>query len=537
MVIFVVGILLLLPCIWSEMSVTGQDEYLLSLRTPMETLERGSWFVPWVNGEPRLKKPPLVYWVILLSYKLFGINLIAARLVGVLSGAGLALCSCLLYRELFKKSGMLAGLITLATVAVAIEGRRAMLDLPLAFFTSMAVYFALRWGKSGRLDWILLSAFSLGLSFLVKGPVGFIFFGAAAITALFVFRKWRFAFSHWSQIVWALVLLLAVCAPWPLIMAHLWPNFLSVVGGEIAARRFGNIRVGSPLSTVGAALLLVFPWSVVLIAAVVRSVYYAQQTPARKNLWLVAWFLGSIIPFFFMKSFERYLMPIIPAASVLCANWLDEVEGILKTSLLRISITLIALVAVFFCLAFIWFAHGLPITLMCLFFVGLMFWVTFARGDTHMAVGAVAVLLALIMGGLYPFMGINAMPRDLEKIVGHSPVVAYNSPQPSMLSIRLKRSVVRIHKKDIHLLKHFDGFVFMREIDAEGFEALARELDIHYEKTGQFKTFYARKTWVRFAREDATLDDWKKAIKMRSMEDLQPSIYYYRVYPKIHPDE
>ena len=137
-IVFAVGILLLLPCIWSETSVTGQDEYWLSLRTPMEALERGTWFTPWVNGEPRLRKPPLLYWAIILSYKFLGINLFAARIWGVLSGAGLAMCSCLLYRALFRKGGILAGLITLATIAVAVEGRRAMLDLPFAFFTSMA---------------------------------------------------------------------------------------------------------------------------------------------------------------------------------------------------------------------------------------------------------------------------------------------------------------------------------------------------------------------------------------------------------------
>ena len=535
MIVFAVGILLLVPCIWSETSVTGQDEYWLSLRTPIETLERGTWFTPWVNGEPRLRKPPLLYWAIILSYKFLGINLFAARIWGVLSGAGLALCSCLFYRALFRKSGMLAGLITVATIAVAVEGRRAMLDLPLAFFTSMAVYFALRWGKSGRSGWILLSAFSLGFSFLVKGPLGFILFGAAAISALSVFRKWHFAFSHWPQAVWAFVLLLAVCVPWPLIMAYLWPHFLSVVDGEIAARRFGIIHLGSFFSTLGGALGLVFPWSVVLIAALISSVHHAQQATGRKNLWLVAWFLGSIIPFLFMKSFGRYMMPIIPAACVLCANWLEEVEGLLKKTLLRISVSLMALVAVAFCLFFIWFGHGVSIGFICLFLVGLMLWITFAKSDALMAVSAVAVLLAFIMGGLYPSLGINAMPPNLERIVGLSPVAAYNSSQPSMLSIRLKRSAIQIvggGEKYIRLLKHFDGFVFMRETDAEGFETLARGLGIYFEKAGQFKTFYSRQVWIRFAREDATVDDWKKAIRMRSLANLRPSILYYRVQPK-----
>ena len=127
-----------------------------------------------------------------------GISLFSARIWGVLAGAGLATCSTLLYRELFRKGGLLAGLITLGTVTVAIEGRRAMLDLPMAFFTAMAVLFALKWGRTERPVWILLSAFTLGLSFLVKGPVGLGLFVVAALSALFVFKKWHLLTSRWA---------------------------------------------------------------------------------------------------------------------------------------------------------------------------------------------------------------------------------------------------------------------------------------------------------------------------------------------------
>jgi len=170
--VFVIGVLILLPRIWCETSITGQDEYWLSFRTPIETMEHGDWFTPWVNGEPRLKKPPLLYWAILWSYKLLGINLFAARIWGVLAGAGLAVCSLLIYRELFKKSGILAGLITLATLTVAIEGRRAMLDLPLTFFTAMALFFAIKWGEIGSSGLDTLIRLLLRAFFPCEGPCG-----------------------------------------------------------------------------------------------------------------------------------------------------------------------------------------------------------------------------------------------------------------------------------------------------------------------------------------------------------------------------
>jgi 4-amino-4-deoxy-L-arabinose transferase-like glycosyltransferase len=539
LIVFVVGILLLLPCVWCETSITGQDEYWLSLRTPMETLERGDWVTTWVNGEPRLRKPPLLYWAIMVSYRMFGINLFAARLWGVLSGAGLAACSCLLYRALFKRSGMLAGLIAMATVAVAVEGRMAILDLPLAFLTCMAVYFALRWGQSARVGWVLLSALCLGLSFLLKGPVGFIFFGAAALGALFVFGRWHFIVSYWSHVVGALATLLAVCIPWPLAMAYLWPDFLGIVDQEIAARQFGALHLGAPLLTLGGAFALVFPWSIVLIAAFASTLNHLRDRSGRKNLWLLIWFFASIVPFFLITTYGRYMTPVIPAACVLCAHWFERAGVAMKSSLLIVSASLIACVAVVFCLFSLWFGYGIPAAILCLLLVGLMFWITLATRNTHLVAVAVALLLALIMGGLYPSLRINAMPDNIGEVVGGAPVASYNSSQPSMLSIRLKRSVIQLVggiERFHRVLEGLDGFVFMREEDVDGFEILARRLGIHFERAGQFRTFYSRHTWARFAREDATIDDWKRALEAHSLTDLRSTIYYYRVHPEERAD-
>ena len=125
------------------------------------------------------------------------------------------------------------------------------------------------------------------------------------------------------------------------------------------------------------------------------------------------------------------------------------------------------------------------------------------------------------------------MPADLETIVGSKPVASFDSSQPSMLSIRLKRSVHRIRtssRDDLDRLKNFDGFVFMREAEAPAFEAHAKKLGLIFERTGEFETFYSRQAWIRFARQDATAHDWRRAVKQRSLADLKPTICYYRVW-------
>src|ERR1044071_1591383 len=45
-----------------------------------EMVENHQWLLPTNDGAPRLQKPPLLYWLIIISFKLFGINAAAARL-------------------------------------------------------------------------------------------------------------------------------------------------------------------------------------------------------------------------------------------------------------------------------------------------------------------------------------------------------------------------------------------------------------------------------------------------------------------------
>src|SRR5262249_3960782 len=48
---------------------------------PRQMLLADQWFVPTLHGQPYLDKPPLLYWMVMASYKLFGVHDWAARLV------------------------------------------------------------------------------------------------------------------------------------------------------------------------------------------------------------------------------------------------------------------------------------------------------------------------------------------------------------------------------------------------------------------------------------------------------------------------
>ena len=220
-VIFVLGLVLLIPGTWSDSGITEADESL-TLRTPLEMIEHGSWLTPWLDGEPRFRKPPLVYWAIAATYKVFGVHLLCGRIWGALAGAGMAAGVVLLVRELFRRDGLLAGLMTLATFGVSMAGREAMLNLPVAALCTFAVYFFLRWRRRFAIGWLLASAAVLAAAALTKGPVALVFSGGAVVAWLVVSGDRSQIRAHWPHLLGALAVFVLLALPWPVLMYMEW---------------------------------------------------------------------------------------------------------------------------------------------------------------------------------------------------------------------------------------------------------------------------------------------------------------------------
>src|SRR5438094_5470040 len=106
--------------------LTGASLFLINLGGPTlwdldegrnataayEMMEAHNWIVPTFNGELRVDKPALLYWLQILAYRLFGINEFAARLPSALAALLTLLVCYELARGMFNaQAGLLAGLI------------------------------------------------------------------------------------------------------------------------------------------------------------------------------------------------------------------------------------------------------------------------------------------------------------------------------------------------------------------------------------------------------------------------------------------
>src|ERR1700677_1531186 len=78
---------------------------------PRQMLAEGHFFEPTWHGEPYFHKPPLLYWLVMASYRLFGVHDWAARLVPALASFGSVLVTWGWGRRaLGSRAGFWAGL-------------------------------------------------------------------------------------------------------------------------------------------------------------------------------------------------------------------------------------------------------------------------------------------------------------------------------------------------------------------------------------------------------------------------------------------
>src|SRR5213083_1411478 len=116
-----------------------------------EMVETHQWLLPTNDGVPRLQKPPLLYWLIIISLKLFGIKAAAARLpVGLAVVAVVALIFLIGEKLTDYWRGFIAGLIYLSLCGTFLLARIVMPEPLVSALIAGAIFCAIGGYQSRR---------------------------------------------------------------------------------------------------------------------------------------------------------------------------------------------------------------------------------------------------------------------------------------------------------------------------------------------------------------------------------------------------
>src|SRR6476620_1016016 len=167
-----------------------------------EMIQSGQYLLPTNDRIPRLQKPPLLYWLIVASYKVFGINTAATRVPIAFSVVATLAFTFLIGERLADYwRGFAAGLIYLTLTGTFIFGRIVMPEPLFAALFAGAIYCGLAGfqQRHQRRAWFAGFWICAALACLTKGPHG-LFFPAATFAALAIF--YREARTRFRSLLW-----------------------------------------------------------------------------------------------------------------------------------------------------------------------------------------------------------------------------------------------------------------------------------------------------------------------------------------------
>jgi len=308
-------------------------------------LTSGDWVTARLDGVAYLEKAPLVYWIIAIFYKIFGVYDWAARIPIALSVMALAWLTAAFGTWAFgKRAGLYAGLCMATCIGIFLFTRILIPDVMLTFTTALAMWAFLR-----SLDeeephprfWAFVMAASLGVGLLLKSLVGVVFPVAGALIYLFL-TKQLFALRTWQRLrpISGFFVILLIAAPWHILATLRNPPYFSLSlhsgPGEYHGflwfyfineqfLRFLNLRYPRDYNTVPRLWfwlfhsLWLFPWSV-YFPAITKLSYKPVDRAGRVRLLALCWTGFLLIFFTFSTTQEYYSMPCYPALALLLGS-------------------------------------------------------------------------------------------------------------------------------------------------------------------------------------------------------------------------
>jgi 4-amino-4-deoxy-L-arabinose transferase-like glycosyltransferase len=299
--------------------------------TAREMLESGDWVMPTYNGEPRLQKTPLSYWLVAGLAKVTGkVDEFTTRLPSAVFGIlSVAAIIYFVNQWLSFRIAILSAAVWATSLGYIRYSHNARPEMVLTFFIMLCffTFYSAVSAKSRKRQIIYMLVFwiSFGLANLAKGPAPLPLVLVPLFFYVAVFRQWK-QIPKLLPII-GVVIFLAIVLPWPLAIASRLNWNLTVWKREFVDRFFGTYASGGkPLYYYLPKMFqFMLPWAAFVPFALAAPFYrvWNKKQPVMQFLWL--WFVVGLA-FLTISSGKRqhYIIPMMPAMAVLTAILFED---------------------------------------------------------------------------------------------------------------------------------------------------------------------------------------------------------------------
>ena len=287
-----------------------------------EILDSGSFWLITYNGSPAFDNPPLPFWFTALVFSVFGVSSYSAIFSSALFATGIVLITYRLSLMLYKDNWIAcaSAFVLLFPGMFVDSSRRGMVDIPVAFFVTLAFY---AFFKTREIKpWYLIFGLATAGAILSKSVLGL--FPLAIVGTFFILsRQWREIFNPWFLSGCMIALLLGFS--WHIInWLQFGQGFINAhFGSLIINRSFGGTK--ETFYFLGYAkdfLKNYWPW---LPFALIGLAQFGKQGFFKeKDKTSLLLFLWPVLTFLVMSTSKnqtlRYLFLMFPALAIITAK-------------------------------------------------------------------------------------------------------------------------------------------------------------------------------------------------------------------------
>lgn len=293
-----------------------------------EILESGSLWLITYSGVPAFDNPPMPFWLTALAYSVFGISTYSAIFPSALFGTGIILITYRMSLLLYKDNWVaFASAFVLLFPGLFVDAsRRSMVDIPLAFFVTLAFYafFKARDIK----PWYLIYGLATACAILTKSVLGL--FPLTIVGAFLIFSgQWRELINPWFVTGCMIALLFGFS--WHLInWQHYGQGFIDIHFGYLLGNQ-GNRHAPNAYYYLGYIKDFYrnyWPWLPITLIGLTQFGKRWIREGDKVALFLFLW---PVLTFLVMSTQKnhviRYLFMIFPALAIVNATTISEWLG------------------------------------------------------------------------------------------------------------------------------------------------------------------------------------------------------------------
>ncbi|MEO6252951.1 MAG: glycosyltransferase family 39 protein [Ferruginibacter sp.] len=313
----------------------------------------GNWLNLWINGADWLDKPHLPFWLVAMSFKIFGFSAFAYKLPSfLLFIVSIVYCYKLAAVVYSKEIASFSTLIYASALHIIISNFDGKAEIYLTAFVIAAMYHMYKAFEKKWLWHIVAAAFFAACAVMTKGIFALITIAVGFVIYWIRTKQW----AEFLKLKWYVFVLLVFIFILPELYSlyaqfDLHPEKTVFGKTNVSGLRFffwdsqfGRFFNNGPIKGKGdlsfflhSSLWAFIPWSIVLLLAVI-NIFRRIRSAVNNNRWIIG---STVLISFLMFSVSKFQLPhyiviLFPFFAMMTAAYL--VEDVSEKTLKRINV-------------------------------------------------------------------------------------------------------------------------------------------------------------------------------------------------------